>query len=91
MGILKLKQNKIGDTIYLIHENLIFKGIIVSISEKENEWDEIYYDVDITESNNNLTELDNTIYNVLHEELFIDINDLLESLKTDLQKRLIKN
>lgn len=86
-----MKENKIGDTIYLIHENLIFKGIIVNVSEKENKWDEVYYDVDISQSNNNLTELDDTIYNVLREELFIDINDLLESFKTDLEKRLIKN
>jgi hypothetical protein len=88
VGVLKLKC-KVGDTVYLLEENIIVKGHVIHLSKKEKKWDEDFYDIDISESNY-LTDLDNVIHNVLDKELFLNIEDLINSLKIDLQNRIIR-
>lgn len=79
----------VGDTVYFLEDNIIVKGHVIHISKKEKKWDNDFYDIDISESNY-LTELSNTIYNVLDKELFISIEDLINTLKIDLQNRIIR-
>lgn len=79
----------VGDTVYFLEDNIIVKGHVIHISKKEKKWDNDFYDIDISESNY-LTELSNTIYNVLDKELFLSIDDLTNSLKIDLQNRIIR-
>lgn len=80
---------KLGDTVYLVYENLILKGFIVNIDEKENEWSDNYYDINVSQSNY-LTEISDVVHNLLEHELFTNIEDLFNSLKIDLDNRLIR-
>lgn len=79
----------VGDTVYFLEDNIIVKGHVIHISKKEKKWDDDFYDIDISESNY-LTDLSDTIYNVLDKELFLSIDDLTNSLKIDLQNRIIR-
>lgn len=80
---------KVGDTVYFLEENIILKGYVTHVSRKEKKWDEDFYEINISESNY-LTELSDTIDNVLDKELFLNIEDLINSLKIDLQNRIIR-
>ena len=82
-------KHKIGNTVYFTNENLIFKGIITHISKKEKKWDDDYYDINVLQSNF-LTGVGDTVYNLLEDELFTNIEDLINSLKIDLDNRVIR-